>query len=233
VSLGWLETTHMYIGSRSMTVSRGRQLVGLASDGGSLRDRLAAAVNPGAAMLRPRTRLRIWLGAASCQALSFDVPKGVRSWAELQAIAAARAQAGAQVFLDGSRVGFGAQVAPSCLADIRQWAGENKLSLASIRPLWSVAASERSLHRGKHAVAVLEPDFCTVLVDRGDGSSTGESWPVEGAPQARQLLGRWSVAENLGPASVSLIRFVEAGALVARDTIEPRTRLFAGCWSIE
>ncbi|MBN9409204.1 MAG: hypothetical protein J0H69_08650 [Burkholderiales bacterium] len=114
-------------------------------------------------------RLEVSLSAAHSPAVWCDIPAGVRTWQEKQALRAHQVgsvmQMDAQdVQLAGDRDGGAlcSGMAQSLFVALAQWASDVGFKLASVRPLWSQAT--QSGHAAtRAAIVVREPGAVTVV----------------------------------------------------------------------
>lgn len=127
-----------------------------------------------------RARLHIALSGARCPAFSFVSPANVTRPPELAALAAATGRAAAQegddavTAIDASCRCLGARMSRALLNQLLTWADAQKMAVASIRPLWSIATQHpKARHRSTKAIVLYEPDSTTLITQGPSGLFDG------------------------------------------------------------
>lgn len=168
--------------------------------------------------LRRPLKLHITLGASLCPVASQPLPHGLGHWDEVQAWAQAQlAQKWpGQALLcvvDPEHPQIAVGVAQDLMEALQAWAQSVGATVASLRPLWSIATECRlSGLKQTQALVVQERDALTLIQLSGQHSEVNVQ-PIlvaEGHEEAVQaVIRRWRVAHQLDANKVLHLRFGE------------------------
>lgn len=200
----WSKRVDVYLGSALVLVQRPNQPLWSYAPPATLPlgDVLAAVDE---ACLRRQTRpwrMRVYLSAALCPPVTFQLPAGVKRWEEVAAIAQAgaarvwglQADPIAEIVcaMDTRQVGVAATLMAGPAQQIRNWAALHGGRLKDMQPLWALATQAKACRgRAVQALTVLEPDALTVI-DTSSPVLRAASWVGQYTPsEARSLAGEW------------------------------------------
>ena len=187
-----------------------------------------ASTNERRKLTNPKRRsLNVTLSAAHCPPTGFSTPRGVTRWDELRSFASATAGAGLAgspeqriCEMDDRGLGVAATVPVRLMTELKRWAAQEVMQLASVRPLWALV-SQCALARETHvkALVVQEPDAMSLIAIKDDKQAVAMTMQMTiqlaNAPEreptvAQAHIRRWMMSVGLRQDEFLALRFDEA-----------------------
>lgn len=180
--------------------------------------------------------LHVTLGASLCPVSSEPLPSGLDRWDEITALGQARlAQLwpGQELVVaqDIAHPQVAVGLAQDWLQALRNWAASHNATVASVRPLWSLASEcQQARHRDIKAMVVQEPDALSFLHQTETGLEVQILPITAGADQTEMAdasVRRWCLAQGLDSAQVLRLQFGPPG----NKSLTDGPVVWPTCWS--